>query len=99
MPPSNGESARRGEALRERGAHRLGAIAIVIGTGTHRKPVVARGEALEPAIAVDHPPGENVAELAIIEHQVEITDRKSVVKGKRVCVRVDLGGRRIIKKK
>src|SRR3546814_8086388 len=61
-----------GEALRERGAHRLGAIAIVIGTGTHRKPVVARGEALEPAIAVDHPPGENVAELAIIEHQVEI---------------------------
>src|SRR3546814_12505332 len=75
MPPSNGESARRGEALRERGAHRLGAIAIVIGTGTHRKPVVARGEALEPAIAVDHPPGENVAELAIIEHQVEITAR------------------------
>src|SRR3546814_10049534 len=44
-------------------------------SGTHRKPVVARGEALEPAIAVDHPPGENVAELAIIEHQVEITAR------------------------
>src|SRR3546814_20504306 len=27
------------------------------------------------------------------------TDRKSVVKGKRVAVRVDIGGRRIIKKK
>src|SRR3546814_11324929 len=27
------------------------------------------------------------------------TDRKSVVKGKRVSVRVDIGGRRIIKKK
>src|SRR3546814_14718116 len=28
-----------------------------------------------------------------------VTDRKSVVKGKSVSVRVDLGGRRIIKKK
>src|SRR3546814_16771707 len=30
---------------------------------------------------------------------VSITDRQSVVKGKSVSVRVDLGGRRIIKKK
>src|SRR3546814_13197419 len=31
--------------------------------------------------------------------RLEGRDRKSVVKGKRVSVRVDLGGRRIIKKK
>src|SRR3546814_17560575 len=32
-------------------------------------------------------------------HPDRISDRKSVVKGKSVSVRVDLGGRRIIKKK
>src|SRR3546814_20145057 len=32
-------------------------------------------------------------------HTVACTDRKSVVEGKSVSVRVDLGGRRIIKKK
>src|SRR3546814_18112104 len=34
-----------------------------------------------------------------VDDQVEVADRKSVVKGKRVSVRVDLGGRRVIKKK
>src|SRR3546814_15518326 len=33
-----------------------------------------------------------------VEHLVFATDRKSVVSGKSVSVRVDLGGRRIIKK-
>src|SRR3546814_17964338 len=33
------------------------------------------------------------------DHVVDHPDRKSVVSGKRVSVRVDLGGRRIIKKK
>src|SRR3546814_14252269 len=36
---------------------------------------------------------------AICPFQHEIIDRKSVVKGKSVAVRVDRGGRRIIKKK
>src|SRR3546814_18664964 len=33
------------------------------------------------------------------DYAVQFTDRKSVVSGKSVSVRVDLGGRRIIKKK
>src|SRR3546814_15954799 len=33
------------------------------------------------------------------QYQVRKVDRRSVVEGKRVSVRVDLGGRRIIKKK
>src|SRR3546814_18206372 len=36
---------------------------------------------------------------ALVAHLEEIVDRKSVVSGKSVSVRVDLGGRRIIKKK
>src|SRR3546814_13593810 len=36
---------------------------------------------------------------ARIEGLPGVQDRKSVVQGKSVCVRVDLGGRRIIKKK
>src|SRR3546814_14298050 len=35
----------------------------------------------------------------IAEHTAQTADRKSVVQGKSVSVRVDLGGRRIIKKK
>src|SRR3546814_19036331 len=37
--------------------------------------------------------------LAGSQGNFELKDRKSVVKGKSVSVRVDLGGRRIIKKK
>src|SRR3546814_14191911 len=36
---------------------------------------------------------------AFIANRIVETDRKSVVEGKSVSVRVDLGGRRIIKKK
>src|SRR3546814_18347963 len=36
---------------------------------------------------------------ALVEHAEQQADRKSVVEGKSVSVRVDLGGRRIIKKK
>src|SRR3546814_20727069 len=49
-------------------------------------PVEARREADELADRIRHSMGEPI-------------DRKSVVEGKRVSVRVDLGGRRIIKKK
>src|SRR3546814_17642677 len=44
-------------------------------------------------LAVDH------VELADHRLQLGARDRKSVVEGKSVSVRVDLGGRRIIKKK
>src|SRR3546814_13082288 len=40
-----------------------------------------------------------VGQLAIDFRDVDRRDRKSVVEGKSVSVRVDLGGRRIIKKK
>src|SRR3546814_11715880 len=36
--------------------------------------------------------------IIISDHNVEGVDRKSVEEGKGVCVRVDLGGRRVIKK-
>src|SRR3546814_17367337 len=42
-----------------------------------------------------HHPGD----LGLVELAVALGDRKSVVSGKSVSVRVDLGGRRIIKKK
>src|SRR3546814_12254323 len=41
----------------------------------------------------------NLAAVADDENPEQLLDRKSVVKGKSVSVRVDLGGRRIIKKK
>src|SRR3546814_12773108 len=37
--------------------------------------------------------------VALVEHQILIIDRKSVVWGQSGSVRVDLGGRRVIKKK
>src|SRR3546814_14786950 len=42
-----------------------------------------------------------VAQAGVVEHAelVQDADRKSVVEGKSVSVRVDLGGRRLIKKK
>src|SRR3546814_18767519 len=45
----------------------------------------------ECQIYIPHPPDDN--------GQVDFLDRKSVVEGKSVSVRVDLGGRRPIKKK
>src|SRR3546814_19206690 len=42
-------------------------------------------------------PGQGI--VHVIGPELGITDRKSVVEGKRVSVRVDLGGGRIIKKK
>src|SRR3546814_14282621 len=53
---------------------------------------VGIAEILEPAI------GAEVGALRTGRHLVEL-DRKRVVEGKSVSVRVDLGGRRIIKKK
>src|SRR3546814_20420665 len=47
--------------------------------------------------AVDHPVIELVR--SVDDRQVGVPDRKSVVEGKSVSVRVDLGGRRLIKKK
>src|SRR3546814_16684467 len=41
----------------------------------------------------------NAAELAETRKNATVADRKSVVAGKRVSVRVDLGGSRILKKK
>src|SRR3546814_17210358 len=38
-------------------------------------------------------------DVPTLSHEVSIIDRKSVVSGKSVSVRVDIGGRRIIKNK
>src|SRR3546814_14057185 len=69
------------------------------------EPVVEAAPAVEPASAPKPSPRKDVAKAApaiVPARQGSIDrerDRKSVVKGKRVSVRVDLGGRRIIKKK
>src|SRR3546814_12159224 len=62
--------------------------------------------AAHPAIPLDHTVGViNVDAMGVSGRSRDITvvgmgrDRQSVVKGKSVSVRVDLGGRRIIKKK
>src|SRR3546814_11154927 len=44
-------------------------------------------------------PGDRRAYMSLRPVRVAMRDRKSVVSGKRVSVRVDPGGRRIIKKK
>src|SRR3546814_12210736 len=54
--------------------------------GLHRL-VILRADGSEQAIAFDDP-----------AYAIELPDRKSVVEGKSVSVRVDLGGRRNIKK-
>src|SRR3546814_16407852 len=41
----------------------------------------------------------HAGEVAVVEHQGAVEERKSVVEGQSVSVRVELGGRRIIKKK
>src|SRR3546814_13643877 len=61
---------------------------------THDQAALAR--CLQPA-------AELAGDAEIVDrsaaHAIEYPDRKSVVSGKSVSVRVDLGGRRIIKKK
>src|SRR3546814_19181875 len=60
------------------------------GVAQFKRPGVANIAPLVPANAVD---------MAIRHRFAPRLDRKSVVSGKSVSVRVDLGGRRIIKKK
>src|SRR3546814_20345873 len=57
---------------------------------------VTNSEGFDLATVVGTGTGMNVAEFA---EKIGKPDRKSVVEGKSVSVRVDLGGRRIIKKK
>src|SRR3546814_14705260 len=59
-------------------------------------PMTSMSDTVQSARAVSHdpPPPE---ELAV--NRMSVIDRKSVVSGKSVSVRVDLGGRRIIKTK
>src|SRR3546814_20530718 len=64
-------------------------------------PWAAEGRLLE---AADFTPGTNRSVIEpiarhVVKSEVAAVDRKSVVSGKSVSVRVDLGGRRIIKKK
>src|SRR3546814_14716100 len=59
-----------------------------------------RGQLAERGDAVEHEP-DVVEGRGVVSHGADTTggDRKSVVEGKSVSVRVDLGGRRILKKK
>src|SRR3546814_16581502 len=50
-------------------------------------------------VAAGDPVRDLVDRAVAADHDEERRDRKSVVQGKSVSVRVDLGGRRIIKKK
>src|SRR3546814_12423313 len=74
------------------------------GAGTdHRRAAYRAARADVSALAdayfgLDHHTGSDVTALADLR-AVGDEDRKSVVSGKSVSVRVDLGGRRIIKKK
>src|SRR3546814_17273594 len=49
--------------------------------------------------AQKHQPGLVLADIQLADNSSGIADRKSVVEGKSVAVRVDLGGWRFIKKK
>src|SRR3546814_13005932 len=62
-----------------------------------RHPEIGEREQCVQLRRVLHQPA--VAHLHKPELALDHTDRKSVVSGKRVSVRVDLGGSRIIKKK
>src|SRR3546814_7949139 len=72
----------------DRGAHQMALMAFELGLQPFEKREGVGGGAGEPR---DH--------LAVAELADLAGDRKSVVAGKSVAVRVDLGGRRIIKKK
>src|SRR3546814_16594189 len=63
----------------------------------------AEGDARLAAARRTHIGEVGLADLHLFDHRarmfvVDVEDRKSVVSGKSVSVRVDLGGRRIIKK-
>src|SRR3546814_14295870 len=64
-------------------------------------PASAAGPPLSPAhaAAAATPPLKSPDTLPAQQFTIPKTDRKSVVSGKSVSVRLDLGGRRILKKK
>src|SRR3546814_17660968 len=72
-------------------------IGLVLEPRRHRGPVVQRR--LQGARALRHHRPPEVGGAAKGKAIVVITDRKSVVEGTSVSVRVELGGRRIIKTK
>src|SRR3546814_14182069 len=55
--------------------------------------------ACSPSMRIQSNPARASPSVTLKEFSIDQTDRKSVVYGKSVSVRVDLGGRRIIKKK
>src|SRR3546814_18980555 len=71
-----------------------GGTAVLLQYGT-RDPDVARGADVPPAVGV------GVCDIDVVDDDLlrRVRDRKSVVEGKSVSVRVDSGGRRNIKKK
>src|SRR3546814_16142266 len=94
---SRHRAARRGRAGRYGGGGALPFGLRRRGTDRGRPPGAARGGGAEPAAP---PPGQCRASLARRATLLPSgRDRKSVVSGKSVPVRLDLGGRRIIKKK
>src|SRR3546814_19785394 len=89
----------------------LGGMDMISGTLRHRgmlfaaASVVAMGLAASPASAQSETAADEGTESEIVvtgfraSLENALKDRKSVGEGKRVSVRVDLGGRRLLKKK
>src|SRR3546814_14859561 len=77
------------------------------GTGLRALPFVQLGvNTIKARMIFDQPIRQNTGIRAtgeigvdVGQHQLDLVDRESVVSGKSVSVRVDLGGRRSIKKK
>src|SRR3546814_13721984 len=91
-------SKRAGEiAAREVFAGRLTIVrpSVIYGPGDRETLAIFKlaGQTLVPSV------GKGTGRIALIHVSDAAADRKSVVYGKSVSVRVDLGGRRIIKKK
>src|SRR3546814_15093691 len=90
-----------GGLLVEGSGEHAGPVRAVIGLGLNVRMPDGHGRAIDQpwidlaAMAPDVPPSRNAVAAALLA----ALDRKSVVEGKSVSVRVDLGGRRIIKKK
>src|SRR3546814_17391215 len=79
----------------------IGANAISMATSASRKQLFRHRSALpqwRPVIAAANLGAMTEAEFLAALRTLPLHDRKSVVKGKSVSARVDLGGRRIIKK-
>src|SRR3546814_16637179 len=88
-------NAARDTARYTRGLLYVGAIGILVGFATIGAAVWAGQHAKRAAIEAG-----KSANAAIASHEAFVSaDRKSVVSGKRVSVRVDIGGRRSIKQK